>query len=63
MLVLSRKKDESILLKVPGYDPIEIKIVRVENPNKVRIGISADKDITVLRSELEKKVLCQQITN
>ena len=54
MLVLSRKKDEKILLKVPGYEnDIEIIIVRIDNANRVRLGIKADREITVLRSELK----------
>lgn len=52
MLVLSRKKDETIILKGPGVNDIKITVVRIDNRNKVRIGIEADKDITVLRSEL-----------
>jgi carbon storage regulator CsrA len=55
MLVLSRKKDETIILKGPNMDDIKITIVRIDNRNKVRIGIEADKDITVLRSELSNK--------
>jgi carbon storage regulator CsrA len=55
MLVLSRKKDESILLQVPGQPDIKITVVRVDNLNKVRLGIEADKEITVLRSELLDK--------
>ncbi len=53
MLVLSRKKDEIIILKVPNMEDIKITVVRIDNRNKVRIGIEADKEITVLRSELE----------
>ena len=53
MLVLSRKKDEKIILKVPDMRDIMITIVRIDNKNKVRIGIEADKEITVLRSELD----------
>lgn len=52
MLVLSRKKDETIILKGPNMDDIRITVVRIDNRNKVRIGIEADKKITVLRSEL-----------
>lgn len=52
MLVLSRKKDETILLKSPNMEDIKITIVRIDNKNKVRIGIEADKEVTVLRSEL-----------
>lgn len=53
MLVLSRKKDETIVLKQDGHSDIKITIVRIENRNKVRVGIEADKDVVVLRSELE----------
>jgi len=55
MLVLSRKKDETIILRGPNIDDIKITIVRIDNKNKVRIGIEADKDITVLRSELTRE--------
>lgn len=54
MLVLSRKKDEKIILKHPDLpEDIMITIVKIDNRNKVRIGIEADKEVTVLRSELE----------
>lgn len=52
MLVLSRKKDETIILQGPNMEDIKITVVRIDNRNKVRIGIEADKEITVLRSEL-----------
>lgn len=53
MLVLSRKKDETIVIKQPGQKDIRITIVRIDNKNKVRVGIEADRTVTVLRSELE----------
>ena len=53
MLVLSRKQDETIVLKIPGREDIHLTVVRIDNRNKVRIGIDADKDVVVLRSELE----------
>ena len=54
MLVLSRKKDEKIILKVPGIeDDIEITVVRIDNHNRVRLGIQANREVIVLRSELE----------
>jgi|APGre2960657404_1045060.scaffolds.fasta_scaffold00049_21 carbon storage regulator CsrA len=53
MLVLSRKKDEQIIVRVPGLEePITLTIVRIDNRNKVRIGIEAPKKVMVLRSEL-----------
>ena len=52
MLVLSRKKDESIVMRIPGRDDIRLTVVRIDNMNKVRIGVEADKDVVILRSEL-----------
>lgn len=52
MLVLSRKKDEAIIMRVPGHEDIRLTVVRIDNMNKVRIGVEADKDVTILRSEL-----------
>lgn len=52
MLVLSRKKDEAIIMRVPGHDDIRLTVVRIDNMNKVRIGVEADKDVVILRSEL-----------
>ena len=54
MLVLSRKKDETIILKGPNMEDIKITVVRIDNRNKVRIGIEAEKGITVLRSEIDE---------
>ena len=53
MLVLSRKKDETIILKSSNRSDIKITVVRIDNMNKVRIGIEADQEITILREELE----------
>ena len=47
MLVLSRMKDESIMLG----DDIEITILDIRS-NKVRIGIAAPKEMSVDRSEV-----------
>lgn len=47
MLVLAREKDESLVIG----DNIEITILDVQN-GKVKIGIKAPKEITVLRKEL-----------
>ena len=47
MLVLSRRKDESIVV---GED-IEIKILGIRG-NKVRLGITAPSSVTVHRREI-----------
>jgi carbon storage regulator CsrA len=51
MLVLSRKRDEKILLKINGSEQIELTVVRID-ANKVRLGIQAGNSVTILRSEL-----------
>ena len=51
MLVITRRKDESLLIG----DDIEIKIVKVED-GSVRLAISAPRDITILRKEVFDRV-------
>lgn len=51
MLVLSRKRDEKILLKLNDEESIELTVVRID-ANKVRLGIKASQSVTILRSEL-----------
>ncbi|NFF61831.1 carbon storage regulator CsrA [Clostridium botulinum] len=51
MLVIKRKKGESILIG----DDIEINIVSIDN-GAVKISIDAPKNITILRKELYTEV-------
>ena len=51
MLVLSRQKDESIMIG----DDVEITIVDVRG-NKVRLGITAPKSIPVHRREVYEAI-------
>ena len=55
MLVLSRKKNESIVIN----DDIVVTIVEVRGA-KVRLGIEAPKDIPVHRRELLGAILAEQ---
>ncbi|MFJ7185433.1 carbon storage regulator CsrA [Lysinibacillus xylanilyticus] len=54
MLVLSRKKDESIMIG----DQIEIKILAVEG-DQIKIGIVAPKTVKVHRSEVFEAIQAQ----
>ncbi len=47
MLVLTRKKDQSIVIN----DNIEIKIVDIQG-DQVRLGISAPKSVSIHRKEI-----------
>lgn len=49
--MLSRKLDEKIVLKTDDGEQIELTVVRIDN-NKVRIGIDANKNVAILRSEI-----------
>ncbi len=51
MLVLGRKTDESLLV---GED-IVITILSIEG-DRVKVGINAPRDITILRSEVRERL-------
>lgn len=51
MLVISRKKGQSILI---GND-IEIQVVKAED-GSVKLAIDAPKDVSILRKELIKEI-------
>jgi len=56
MLVLSRKQGETI----PIGDDIKITVVRTKG-DRVRVGIEAPREITVLRGELAGEGDTQQV--
>lgn len=47
MLVLTRKENESIVIR----EDIEVRIARIQG-NKVRVGVIAPRDVPVYRKEL-----------
>jgi carbon storage regulator len=51
MLILTRKKDESIIIN----GNIEIQIISIEE-GKVKIGIEAPKEIEIFRNEVFEKI-------
>ncbi len=54
MLVISRKREESLVIG----DNIEIKIVKIEE-NSVKIAIDAPRDLKILRKELIQDIKAQ----
>lgn len=52
MLVLSRQRDESIMINIPGVEePIVITVVDIRG-DKVRLGIDAPTNFPVHRQEV-----------
>lgn len=58
MLVLSRKKNERIIIEVGGKK-VEIVIVEL-GPDKVRLGFEADKEIPIHRQEVYNAIKRQE---
>ena len=58
MLVLSRKKDEKIIIG----DSITLMVIEIKN-DKVRLGIDAPKDVTVHREEVYAAIKEQNAQN
>ena len=56
MLVLSRKKNESIVIN----DNVVVTVVEVRG-DKVRIGIVAPRDVTVHRQEVLEAILSEKL--
>lgn len=55
MLVLSRKKDESLIIG----DEIEVKVLEIRG-DKVRLGVVAPKSVRVDRGEVRDAIAEQQ---
>lgn len=55
MLVLTRKQDEKITILCPDGKLITITVCRIEDNYKVRVGIEAEKDYKITRTELIEK--------
>ena len=55
MLVLSRKKNESIVVN----DSIVITVIEIRG-DKVRLGIEAPREVPIHRSEVHAKIVSQE---
>jgi carbon storage regulator len=54
MLVLSRRRDESIVISLDGRRVVVV-VVDIRG-DKVRIGIEADPDISIHRGEVQDRI-------
>ena len=56
MLMLSRKADQSITLRIPGHENVVIKIVDLKKNEfgklTARVGIDASREIEIVRNEI-----------
>ena len=59
MLVLSRKRDEKILITLPDGRLVEIMVVDIQG-DKVRLGIEAPKEVPVHRQEVYEAIQKKQ---
>lgn len=55
MLVLSRHRDESIVITTPGGERAVVTVVDIRG-DKVRLGCTADKSIIFHRAEVQEQV-------
>jgi len=55
VLVLSRKTNESVVISVPGYEPITITVVAVAG-DKAKLGFAADRSINIHRQEVARAI-------
>ena len=52
MLVLTRKRNERIHILVPDGPTIVVTVAEFPAENKVQIGVSAPRDVRIVREEL-----------
>jgi len=62
MLVLSRLKNETTVITIPGGLQIVVTLVEIRG-NKCRLGFDADKSITIHRGEVQDAVDREALAN
>ncbi|MEW5250893.1 carbon storage regulator [Microbulbifer sp. 2201CG32-9] len=55
MLVLTRRQKQTVVI---GNDLVRFTILSINNKGEVRVGIEADKAISIHREEIYKRVKC-----
>lgn len=62
MLVLSRRKNESVIMRINGVE-ITVTILPSKSPNTVRLGIEAPPVVTINRDEIQHLIDDEQLRN
>ena len=62
MLVVSRRRDETVVITLPDGNRITFQVVDIRG-DKVRLGIEAPKSIPVHRGEVQEAVDREQRKN
>ena len=55
MLILIRKPEQEIVIKTAGGEEIRLKVCDIESRDRVKIGITAPRTVSVVRAELIKR--------
>ena len=55
MLILIRKPGQEIVIQTAAGEEIRIKVCDIEARDRVKIGITAPRSVSVVRAELIKK--------
>ncbi len=58
MLVITRRKDQEIVIVTPSGEKILLKLLRC-SPASVKIGLEAEEDIRIIRGEIIEKMSLQ----
>ena len=58
-LNLTRKKNETVLLEVPGIGEIEVR-VRETGQSRISLAIEAPQEVKILRGELKERKFVKQ---
>lgn len=52
MLVLTRKINEVVVITFPDGAEVKVKLLRIISDGKVRLGVEAPRDVTIMREEI-----------
>lgn len=62
ILVLSRQRNESVVITAPRGKQIVVTVVEIRG-DKVRLGFEADKSIEINRNEVQERIDAKALQN